>query len=310
MDEPEFSQGSRELPMSLASDECLDDRPPAESTLGRALQTGTPEPPGVFLRERREARGLTLDDIARTTKIGKPTLRAIESSDVLHLPAAIYTRGFVKAYAREVGLDPATTADEYLDKIEPLRSHHLLVDDGVLPPLSDSHTHVDVNGDARNLLAENQVRRFGRLTVLAAAVGLILYLGSFGRGDETIGESGVAPDEELSDAARAGGPAPDASSPADVAPASIADRPLRVELIPQGPCWVAARVDGERVVAKLLQAGERQTLDISDEAFLRVGDPGALSISINGQIGRPLGPPGQPITVRITKDNFREFLSS
>ena len=64
------------------------------------------------------------------------------------------------------------------------------------------------------------------------------------------------------------------------------------------------------MIAKLLQAGDRYTLAVNQEALLRVGEPGALSISINGQTGRPLGARGQPVSVRITKDNFREFLIS
>ena len=39
-------------------------------------------------------------------------------------------------------------------------------------------------------------------------------------------------------------------------------------------------------------------------------DPGACAFSINGRAGRALGSPGAPVTVRITKDNFRDFLSS
>jgi hypothetical protein len=86
--------------------------------------------------------------------------------------------------------------------------------------------------------------------------------------------------------------------------------PLQIELHPQGPCWLVATVDGERVLARLLQPGERETLAISEEAVLRIGDPGALLITINGHSGRTLGRPGQPVNVTITKDNFKEFLSS
>jgi hypothetical protein len=72
---------------------------------------------------------------------------------------------------------------------------------------------------------------------------------------------------------------------------------------------LTANVDGTPVVAKLLQAGERHTLEASEELVLRVGDPGAVSFSINGQAGRPFGRAGEPVNVRITKDNFRDFLS-
>ena len=303
----EVMDASPGLSMSLAPDACFDDRPPTgsdatSSTLGRAVQPRLPDSPGTALRQRREARGLTLDDLWRTTKINKATLRALEDSDVLHLPAAVYTRGFVKAYAREVGLNPESAADEYLRAIEPLRAHHLLVDDGHLPPLADHAFPLDANGDARNLLAANQVRRFSRVTFAIAALALVAYITSFYRGDEPAADvPAIVASEPEASAAAIG---------SDVTSATLAGAPLRIELFPQGPCWLSARVDGEPVVAKLLQAGDRETLDITDEAVLRVGEPGALSFSINGQQGRSLGPAGQAITVRITKDNFREFLSS
>src|SRR5699024_6591838 len=102
-------------------------------------------------------------------------------SDVLRLPAAVYTRGFVKSYAAEVGLDPESTAEQYLRQIEPLTTHHLLVDDGRLPPLARDAGAVDANDDSRRLLAANQVRRFSRLTTIAAAIGLVVYVVSFNR---------------------------------------------------------------------------------------------------------------------------------
>ena len=284
--------------MSLAADECHDDRPPAPHL----------ESPGQVLQEHREALGLSLDDIWRTTKINKSTLRAIEAGDPLHLPAAIYTRGFVKAYAREVGLDPDHTADEYLRNIEPGRSHHLLVDDGRLPPAVHAAPPIDPSNNARALLAVNQARRFGRLTMVAAAVGVVLYFASLSREDDAPLDTPTVP--EISDAAPAGGAITTEPTRQDVTVANLGDEPLRMELTSQGPCWVSVMVRGETVFAKLLKAGDRATIDVSDEAVVRVGEPGALSYSINGQSGRALGRAGVPVTVRISKDNFHQFLSS
>ena len=73
---------------------------------------------GRLLKQAREAKGLALDDLSRTTKISRSILSALEAGDVAHLPSGIYTRGFVKAYAREVGLDPEEMADIYLGYIE------------------------------------------------------------------------------------------------------------------------------------------------------------------------------------------------
>jgi cytoskeleton protein RodZ len=305
-DEPEEEIGaSPGLAMALATDGCFDDRPSSPPYDNRSARTSS-ELPGLRLQRHREERGLSIDDLWRTTKINRATLRALEATDVQHLPAAIYTRGFVKAYAGEVGLDPDTTADDYLNRIEPLRTPPASADDASAH--AQAAIPVDANDDARNLMAINQARRFSRLAVLAAGVGLVVYLTSFSRQADqpatTAADYGDV--NAASDVARAG---LDRELP--TAPVGMAvGEPLRLELVPQAPCWLSARVDGERVVAKLLQPGDRQTLDISDEAVLRVGEPGALSLSINGQSGRPLGPAGQPITVRITRDNYRDFLSS
>ena len=68
---------------------------------------------GSELRHARERLGLSLDDIAERTKIRAATLRAIEHDDFDRLPPPIFTRGFLKAYAREVGLDPDGVANRF-----------------------------------------------------------------------------------------------------------------------------------------------------------------------------------------------------
>jgi cytoskeleton protein RodZ len=289
--------------MSLAPDECLDDRPPQP----RIVQL-----PGILLRQRREERGLTIDDLARTTKIGKATLRALEESDLSHLPAPIYTRGFVKAYAKEVGLDPDRVADEYVRALQPLSPNPVGPSNEHALPSRTEHEravpqHRDDDGDRG--FTEQQLGGFGWIVTAAAAIGFVLYLASVNRSTERTRTA----HPEASDAAHASatqtGAAASSQSP-DAANATLIHAPLRIELVTQAECWISARVDGEAVFTRLLLPGERHTLDISDEAVLRVGEPGALTLSINGRSGRPVGPAGQPITVRITKDNFREFLSS
>lgn len=304
-------------------DECNDDRPPVgpvteplpAPSAGADAQDNDP---GAVLRRARETRGLTIADLTRLTKVSTATLTALEHNDVLRLPAAVFTRGFLKAYAREVGLDPDHTADEYLAAIEPIASHHLLVDDGMLPPVkSSADAVVPVHDDARHVLAEQQVRRFGRFATIAAVLGFVLYIWSYTWPSQPPTASDVLVDAAPStDATRTGGRGETtndaAAANADSSPdrAAVPTGPLRFELHPQGPCWLSANVDGTQVVAKLLQAGDRQTLEASESLVLRVGDPGALSLSINGLAARPLGRPGQPVNVRITKENFREFLSA
>src|SRR5437016_8722671 len=69
---------------------------------------------GDKLREARERRGLSLRQIANATKISMITLEALERNDIKRLPGGIFSRGVVRSYALEVGLDPETTIEEFM----------------------------------------------------------------------------------------------------------------------------------------------------------------------------------------------------
>jgi hypothetical protein len=69
---------------------------------------------GPGLKAIREAQGHDLENIARVTKIPLSRLLALESNRYSQLPARVYLKGFVKEYARILGLDPEKVAEEYL----------------------------------------------------------------------------------------------------------------------------------------------------------------------------------------------------
>jgi len=60
---------------------------------------------GGDLRAARRARKRSIDDISRTTKIAPAILRALEKDDFDAVPGGLFTRGFLRAYAHDVGLD-------------------------------------------------------------------------------------------------------------------------------------------------------------------------------------------------------------
>jgi cytoskeletal protein RodZ len=69
---------------------------------------------GEKLRKQREQRGISLDAISNTTKISPRMLRAIEDEHFDQLPGGVFNKGFVRAYARQVGLDEEETVSDYL----------------------------------------------------------------------------------------------------------------------------------------------------------------------------------------------------
>lgn len=69
---------------------------------------------GTRLKRLREQRGITLRQIAETTKISIGALEALERNDISRLPGGIFSRAFVRAYAAEIGIDPEATVREFL----------------------------------------------------------------------------------------------------------------------------------------------------------------------------------------------------
>ncbi|HSD29410.1 MAG TPA: helix-turn-helix domain-containing protein [Vicinamibacteria bacterium] len=72
---------------------------------------------GADLRRIREARGISLRHIAVVTKIGVRHLEYLEADRFASLPAPVYLRGFLQAYARLVGIDPRRAADAYMGRL-------------------------------------------------------------------------------------------------------------------------------------------------------------------------------------------------
>ena len=69
---------------------------------------------GDELRREREIRGISLKEIAEATKVSQRLLEAIEKDDYRYLPAPVFTRGFVREYARYLGLDDDEMVSRYI----------------------------------------------------------------------------------------------------------------------------------------------------------------------------------------------------
>jgi cytoskeleton protein RodZ len=270
-----------------------------------------PRTPGGFgsrLRETREAKGITLRQIANATKISMRALEALERNDISRLPGGIFTRAFVRSYAIEVGLEPEETIRDFIAQFpqDSVTAGH--------PTSAQIGDNDALESDRRTVSA------FLRLIAFSLPVaGGVLYFSTAGR---------LAPNAPAEPTAQVVSPAP-LESPAappslDVAPPSLdvaqpaparadpavrADR-LMVGLTTTGPCWVSATVDGERVLERQLQAGDHRFLEVGRELVLTAGDAGALSLTLNGASARPLGKSGAGVTVSVNLSNFKDYLAA
>lgn len=78
-----------------------------------SLEVGEIEYRGTSLKQLREKLGLDLKAISAKTKIPIKTLEVIEEEDFEHLPAQVYLKGFLRAYAKVLNLDPQKLVEGY-----------------------------------------------------------------------------------------------------------------------------------------------------------------------------------------------------
>ncbi len=73
---------------------------------------------GEFLRQERERRGITIEQVASATKISVRLLHSVEADQYAEMPAKPFIRGFVTSYARFIGLDSKEILTRYDDFID------------------------------------------------------------------------------------------------------------------------------------------------------------------------------------------------
>ena len=238
---------------------------------------------GAQLRSSRESKRLSLDALARTIRGQPRVLAAIERNDAGGLPPRPFGRGFVHAYAREVGLNPDQTVRDYFGQFAPL---------------------IDVQPDRPAAPVVPSARREVRAPSYALVATLALAVLIVGA--TVLVRSGKHPPaRDASLVGTTGGSAPTAASgdsvappatptrPAQRPPASVAPaRPLTVLLQANGPCWVSASADGRRVLYQLLKPGERSTVEANKQITLLAGNAAALTWTINGRDAGAFGASG------------------
>jgi cytoskeletal protein RodZ len=69
---------------------------------------------GDKFRKAREKKEISLDDVSNVTKIGARMLRAIEEEHFDQLPGGVFNKGFIRAYAKHLGLNDEEAVSDYL----------------------------------------------------------------------------------------------------------------------------------------------------------------------------------------------------
>lgn len=255
---------------------------------------------GQTLREARERRGLSLDDAAEDTRIRATNLAAIEQEDFDRLGGEVYVRGFIRSYAKCLQLDPEALLQQYRPTAEPA-------------PAADAPTQVaqPLERTPRRglgvIVAVLALAAIAGLAVLSDGAtneptGLSQDPSADGTGSRADGEPGDQPDPGAG-AATPATPAPPAPTPTPSGQVTTPAEGVRVVVeTAERDVWLRALVDGDQVMTETLPPGSTETFQGQQQIRLRLGDAGAVELTVNGQPQGSLGGSGEPVWITIDAD--------
>ena len=265
-------------------------------------------PFGDKLRKQREKGGITLEDVALTTKIGTRFLRALEEEHFDQLPGGIFNRGFVRAYARSVGLDEDQTIADYLlasGEVQPKKAE--VVEPAPVPGPKASISKAAV---PKEVLAEriehgvsSGVSNFPRVlagsAIVVVALGLALW---HFLAKESVGIRGASSTPPTLAAPTAVAPRTGGTQTAAVAPAAAGSSAtagsFTVLIKASEDSWISITADGKPIFEDTLEPSTEKSVEGHSEVVVKAGNMGGLEFSFNG---KRLALPGEEAEVRLLR---------
>lgn len=284
---------------------------------------------GEFFRQVRETKGLTLDDVALKTRIHPDFLIALEESNFTKLPDQVFAKGFVRSYARSLGLDEEDAMRRF---------------EGSAGAFYEKQSEREV---LRLKQAEDDRRKkTNRKVVLAAiAVALLGLVLLMSREHATVapartspendapvnnksprtpssmvtpekGPSAPSEEKERSETGARSEPAaltsPSSSSAAATTIPAIREENVGTASLRSDPAlavpndgslvliiealeltWVVVQIDNGSPEEALMRPGERVQWKSSDRFTVTLGNAGGVRVELNGKEQGPFGPSGK-----------------
>jgi cytoskeleton protein RodZ len=216
---------------------------------------------GTWLRRQREAREISLREVAERTKISLRYLEAMENDRFEALPAPVFAKGFLREYARYVGLSPDDVVNHYLSVQQPQSTEA---------------------GDPGRREARRPGGGWPHWLTLAVAIVLLLALAALLAFLSDRWRRHRGGGAEVRPAIVAPVPPPPPPAPPQAAPVRPS-APLEVTVDFNQECWVEAVVDGVSRRAEMREQGESMQLEARESVvFAKLGNAAAVDIQVNG----------------------------
>jgi len=284
---------------------------------------------GERLQREREMHGITLEEMSESTKISSRCLRALETEEFDKLPGGIFNKGFVRAYARHVGIDEDQAVADFVaasggEKDQPLPDPPV-PRAVVLGQRADDHANWRAFALLILLLSTAVVAgwKLGPNAVhkLVAVVRERVNSRQSPQAEpamlepesvpqtaapappptvaETVPRKPPARAKSVTVAESIPAPAPPAPPPVAAPPAPPPDATFVVQVRATQDSWVQIVADGRLMTEGVLVPPAEKRVRAAREVVIKTGNAAGVEVSFNGQPLPPLGDVNQTATVTL-----------
>jgi len=239
---------------------------------------------GRYLRTRRLEKGVNLEVISRETKIRMDCLLLIEQEDHNRLPAEVYVKGFLRAYAKIIGVDEDDVIRRYLSSLQVFKESARSEDDLI---------RLNKNYWPRLLLSIGAL-----LCIIAFSVYVVSFFQGWPSTPAPKSEQFRQQKEVVEDIHDKTSEPPEVSSPIEKHSEDILEK-LLLKIMALEVTWIKVIIDEKDPKEYVMHPGDHLELEASSDFNLLIGNAGGVKLTLNDESLGVLGKSGQVVNVQL-----------
>ena len=261
---------------------------------------------GDILRREREKQGLTIQDVESETSIRALYLTAIEKGDYQVLPGDVYTKGFIRNYAKFLNIDGDALLQQYNvehnieAKVQPIdvpgketvtpaaKIAKPQVIKSSEPSNQSQKSLFSGSNDYQETLGSKQSGSKKFLVFLGIVVVFLTGVYIAFSEDESVADKPVVKQEQTANKAK---------------PAEKKYDGVEVKAKFAGASWMSVEADGKNIFEGTVEAGKEMSWQAKENMVILAGNAGQVTLTWNGKELGTMGEKGQIATRTMTKDN-------
>jgi len=247
---------------------------------------------GQELKRERELRGITLEEISESTKIGMKFLQALEEDKLEVMPNKFFIKAVLRTYAKFLGLEEHSVLNRY---------HEI----SILQEQSQQ-------AEKQIIEKKEETSKNEKIWTIAVIVGvplliLLCWIFLFSPKKKThLPPESPNPSISLPQEAPI---LPPLSQTEALVESKPEEKGLTLEIIFSEETWLQVYGDGQLKLEGIKKPGEKALIQARQELLLHLGNAGGISFRLNDKEGKPLGSSGAVLkNIRINLENYKNFL--